>query len=360
MFCSNCGNQIADNANFCFVCGAKVGNSSSTNAEDHSKEAQQEIVKEFDIGYAPFTIGLTADLVKHNSVRSVLEKREQVDEKAVEHIVAQFTKSDDYDIDTMFFNLTTDGTIFERVVRQYGEPPQTAVDILQKHKIYHIDKETLFDIVFSDESIKARIMPIKKAEMMIEEFKTALENKDPSFRFRGGGFGIKGAVMGTVKAEALNLGMDAVSGLAKVLTGNTDSDKLTRAKATIIKELRLVSAYYSFAHAISEGIIDKTIKILHKEVQFPLATYDSSRFLGTYRNIVRANINKKISLRDTVDKMCRLIETYPYHLYPYRYIYRLAPVTKSGLIELADYLGMELESVLEYDHDHPDKIPGLS
>ena len=245
MFCHQCGFKLPDNSKFCMQCGAKldVGYVSDTSSQNQMENED--------------TIQYSKELIDENKVKLLMEADDndfyhsmlnvkdnyyyvpsplgtfKISHKMVEvvEIVVSINKImastikdfceyyESYGI-AMLYREKSGGKyeIVEGLVTKVGE---LAVKFLQKNRLYSYDIENVMNTgdpysplsplnILNDNFERIRIK-LDKIGRSIDALKQQNEVEHSNhMRLSGGGFGLKGALVGIAKAEAVNFVIDMV------------------------------------------------------------------------------------------------------------------------------------------------------
>lgn len=235
MFCYHCGAKLPDEAKFCFACGMKliIGNESANPPEPlHETAASPQnrpvrnAGKKYEIG--EYTLTFSGDDARYIKCNQLLEQYFWDNLAAYDVFVKEEIKTFDDFVEKLIPKLN----IYIQMTVGIG------VETLLDNHVDDIDEKNLMDMLMERRPLERGLEDLFKACAQVEEYARQLNIEAGSgMRFTGGGFGITGAISGALKAEALNMGMDAVSGIAKWATGNTDNDKMRRFKEQRFNEL---------------------------------------------------------------------------------------------------------------------------
>ncbi len=335
MFCSQCGNKVEDNARFCSKCGYKINTDVS---EKKTLETKGEVVKEFCI-YNKTYVKISDLLEKYICIRRVLEEREKSYEIAMSENLKKDFISNKYGYDEIFDRFYTYHIPY--LIRLDSEPISIALKILKEHNIYGVDAKLIVDSIMREKSVVNAMVPFVEAKNSIAEFEDKLNNS-PSKRWAGGGFGVTNAIIASVKAEAMNVGMSAASGLAKFVTGMSDDDRVSRRKIKIINNnnMEICYQYMNLAHNIYEGVIDVIFRILKKEAGYVVPEFNNDKLMITCKNYYLEYLESDCDKEKAIKRMCELIESCPYNNNPFMCIYKMEPNTRNNLEKLRRYLGI--------------------
>lgn len=331
MFCSNCGKEILDKVNFCPWCGEK---NSIINCQSNSVSARNNVIVPkpyvFPIAYE-CSVAFDVRFHQYNQLRSEFFKQGSSAELLGEMMYAEECKT----FDNVF------NEVLPWSIEKIKDIIDYAISILIKFGIDYIDKQTLLDEISERADKMGVFNDLANAEKIIEELKSNLNYaSENSSYWRGGGFGITGAIKGAITAEVLNVGTNALVGAVKSLTGNTDDDKINKVKKRLFEEMDLIGCC---THAITVMSME-TFNIMHRllvsEGLMPPVEFDEKKAIGKFNNIKSMYEEEKLTKKQAVEAICECIERYPYNIEYYLYIYNLSLFSEKNLNKITSYLGM--------------------
>lgn len=198
MFCSECGTQVSDNANFCFNCGAKI-NASSENQKDvkskqtiGDKEAvylhyiKKEILKvyEKDKTLSPDVFYSKAQYynLDESHTKALFERAVQEIQQFVNFIEELYKESPELDLpDNLMdelINYANANNIEEDTCLDFLEHYNKVNELLEKRKILEYLIDTFCETGHFDENIPTYLTQLKSTsfETLFEQYKTAIIN----------------------------------------------------------------------------------------------------------------------------------------------------------------------------------------
>lgn len=198
MFCSECGTQVSDNANFCFNCGAKI-NASSENQKDvkskqtiGDKEAvylyyiKKEILKvyEKDKILSPDVFYSKAQYynLDESHTKALFERAVQEIQQFVNFIEELYKESPELDLpDNLMdelINYANANNIEEDTCLDFLEHYNKVNELLEKRKILEYLIDTFCETGHFDENIPTYLTQLKSTsfETLFEQYKTAIIN----------------------------------------------------------------------------------------------------------------------------------------------------------------------------------------
>lgn len=230
----NCGTKLPDHARFCFNCGAKVpeGPDDGTAADEgQAPVAGPQDESLTDIPGSHFTllgkyeVELPRATAIYNQLwapfnregtRIALLARYEIRKHLKEHVVENPVE---FSAQVLAYCMTVCDPLFEK-----------AVELLIDRGIDYVTKKDLWDRLDDSATSTDLVKAMLADKAAIEDYEKdlAVERQADKASWRGGGFGITGAITGTVKASMMNTAQDALSALGRSITGNSYSDRLER------------------------------------------------------------------------------------------------------------------------------------
>ena len=305
-----------------------------------------------------YEVNFTSDFVKYNEVRSVLERNEAFAQTVFREIC--WESPEFHSFDGVFSKM------MPAAMHHIEGAAETGVELLMKHSVDYIDKDALLERVFEKCSFESAFAEIFAAREVVLEAMGEIQAETPSSRWVGGGFGFTGAIKGAIKASAMNLAADALSGFGKMITGNTKDARIRKIKEAVYEEINPVYVCIRGFHTVYENMIKCILEILIEEGQIPNVTIgDTKKVEGKYKNIVRRYESGSCSKDEAITNLCQCIEMHPYHYWWPAYIYKIDKRSKNDILKLGEYLGLvtkykTLGNWIEIIDKDPDRIPGFN
>ena len=251
MFCYNCGAKIVDYARFCQSCGAK-----QPNAEEVERNLEETI--QIDDSFSEENTSMSSSLAEDidddetpvGKIFSIGSYELVISPAEYQYIVIRcpfltITLRDLEDFSAFRReNVNSFDDIFEKslpkIVGYLDEDITFFVDhlLVGTLKITDIDAAGLKDQILQRVSFEELFEDLISSAQEIQDYTEQLgyESNAPG-PWVGGGFGFSGAIKGAVMAGAMNIGTSALFGLGKIITGNTDEQKISRLKKKHFDEL---------------------------------------------------------------------------------------------------------------------------
>ena len=347
MFCYNCGTKLPDGAKFCMSCGTKLdfANDSPVNNKSGNTRADMDLVpakaavpakkdggKKYKIGDYTITFGENEfRYIKCNHLIFTHFWRNYF--KCQKIIRNEITCFDDI------------GTIFIPKLKAFMyDMVDVGVETLINNAIDYIDHNTLEKLLLAhspfEEGLKDLVVAVQDIQNYTQQLDIEYENRP---RFEGGGFGISGAIKGAVQAKMLNLGMDALTGIGKLITGNTDSDKIRRKKEEWFDKLHYQdhfeeNAFRYFCTAVAFIVPD----ILIQESVMGIPNFNPPRAAAKLKNLDMLVSQKRLTLEQIYNSLLEGLLMDPYNDGYYARILTSMPNAKDDLKILAEDCGISI------------------
>lgn len=192
------------------------------------------------------------------------------------------------------------------------------VDALMSHGIFDYDIERLKerageDADFEeDEAYQDLLHQYQSIQESEADLKQQREYERASrSRWQGGGFGIRGAVKGAVKAGAMNMVTDSFRGIGDSFTDAGDRKKFKKLRSSLLSEKNMNELGNALWRCIMNGIMNTLAEILEEETgkdPSGLLWEGESKAKATFNNISRIlNSEQKLVALKTV------LEANPYN-----------------------------------------------
>ncbi len=375
MFCHQCGKKLEDYMVFCPYCGEKTATNIFAEKEDElTEETKEDSFKDndFDDEYMRedksscskeiqdkvftilpgHTVSFNLRFQQYNNICCYFERQASLREMEANKLCEEANSCDEIYLE-----------VFPACLDMVNELTESAAGILRRFGIDYIDSESIAERLNERCNILDAFGKIKIGAIQIRAMNKAAEenSKNPQDYWVGGGFGIGGAIKGAVKAEIMNIGTRALIGLAKNITGNTDQDKIERAKQRMYESGELENGCTNGVYRLCSEIFFVVYDILVEHRLVSPMEFDEERAVGKYRNIVKMYEGWKCDGNQAIRELCRCIEIFPYHLWFMAYIFKIDNRSRHGLEALAKYLGIDigLSSWLKTIELNPKIIPGF-
>ena len=357
MFCMNCGAKLPDHAKFCVNCGAKVpdglGDAGAASAApeepvpDTSAPAaapQEEPLPDIPGSHftvlGKYTVELPLATAVYNQLFATFNRegtriavlaRHEIRKHLKEHTVGNPVE---FSVQLLSYCMSACDPLFEK-----------AVDLLIDHDIDYVTKKDLWDRL--DDSVGAtdlvKAMLADKAAIEDYQNDLAVEKEANKANWQGGGFGIKGAISGAVKASMMNTAQDALSSLGRSITGNSYSDQLERFIRDRSAKRNYPAMAYDFISSVCRyDLFTEVYRLLVAECNLPKAAFDTSKADSRRKNLLERFANGKIEEEDVLKGLCSCLEITGGTLPVYEALLELEPSAARDVFQIAEAEGEEL------------------
>lgn len=355
MFCMNCGTKLPDHAKFCFNCGAKVpdglgdGEAASVAPEEQVPdtippvtEPQEESVpgSHFTI-LGKYEVELPRGTAVYNQLwapfnregtRLALLARHEIRKHLKEHTVENPVE---FSAQVLAYCMSACGPLFEQ-----------AVNLLIDHDIDYVTKKDLWDRL--DDSVKSTdlVQAMLADQAAIEDYEKdmAVEKMADKASWRGGGFGIMGAITGTIKASMMNTAQDALSSLGRSITGNSYSDRLENFIRDRSAKRNYPAMACDFISTVCRfDLFTEVHRLLVAECDLPEASFETDKADSRRKNLLERFANGKIEEEDVFKGLCSCLEITGNTLPVYKTLLELEPSAARDVFQMAEAEGEELD-----------------
>ena len=355
MFCYNCGAKIVDYARFCQRCGAKQPNVEEV---ERNLEETIQIDDSFSEENTSMSSSLTEDLDDDETpvgkIFSIGSYELVLSPAEYQYIVIRcpfltITLRDLEDFSAFRReNVNSFDDIFEKSLPKIVGYLDEAITFFVDHllvgtlKITDIDAAGLKDQILQRVSFEELFEDLISSAQEIQAYTEQLgyESNAPG-PWVGGGFGFSGAIKGAVMAVAMNIGTSALFGLGKIITGNTDEQKIARLKKKHFDELgddyELVRLHYLLDTCFFVTY-DILMQYYAKESFYP----DTKKASAICNNTIRALQQKSFSRDQAVQALLNGLHYDPTNTEIIKGLLYLLPEAELDLETYTTFCGMSL------------------
>lgn len=321
MFCMNCGTQLPEDAKFCFKCGANVQKISSEKDKVTGATLSDKVlpkptitlhIGKWELKY-PESIKTYVDSYTFfaDLANSETDKFEQYYKNAGISCI-----EDVLDKGVSIFITQIQGVL------------QIAFNRLLKFGVDTLTPSMYLDVIVGYYNPEVVFQPFQKSADAIFDFASRLANmRDAEKMMRGkwvgGGFGIKSAIKGAVKAGVLNIGTSALRGIGDTVTNVSDKAKLDQIRAAAFPNdtcKRLADGIFSFVIAIHDA--EMTVLIQNGLVE--KITFDAGKEKIQLSN--RVNSINGQNMEPLYQAAIAALQADPFDLEIYKTVYNVARV----------------------------------
>lgn len=326
MFCHNCGTKLPEGAKFCINCGAKVlasmaeTNTNLSVSQDNEMSMEEVRDKYFAIR-APF---------EQNAILQVFRAGNQYRESV-------------HGIDDFLGNFIPD------MKKYWVDAVQLGVKTLLDHGIDYIDEKKIAAHIESCIESEPGVQDINQQCAALQQFgqQLAEETGDKTY-WRGGGFGVSGAISGAVKAELMNVGTNALISFGRFITGNSASAKMRRFKEKLFNEHDNFQNTISIIKNMNHSVFLYAYDILVREGQMPQMEFEEEKAQGKFNNLLQQlqNGTREYTLDEKKAIITKCMELDPYNMQFYVALYSADVAEFDDLWERTSKTGLLVEFLL--------------
>ncbi len=328
MICENCKSELSEGQNFCPFCGHKVYSNTS-----ESLPVPLQIEKSFTIQGR--TIKFDKNLCNYNQLYCDFMKK-------ADALVADFRK--DYKSMTHTFDTIVEQDL-RNAISKYSDAVEYGIAILMNYGVDYIDFDGLLNTIAEtygnpEDSVDYISNGI---DSILQHESEVLRDKEISRSNRsyweGGGFGIKGAIVGSFKAGLLNAGTGIVRGIGDTISDSITDSKFKKAREAFTNSEEVFNCLCNFVNDYSKYVFYTVVKILFDTGKIPAVEFEE--------NILTARVKNYLSLykkdgsernyEKVIDVLCECINLNPYISDFYCDLYPLLKEDKPILNEMAAY-----------------------
>lgn len=359
MFCSYCGEQIPNTSKICPYCGGTLNSigsyitQSSINIYRQFIPQMKEALPEFRIGGT--CVSFSEDFVMKYNAKTLVEELEDYNNELRKTIIKK---------ETDFDNLVENVRI--AILAMAHSVSQIAYNILyevndRKEFLSRADYEADFLTKINvEESLGFINRKVDIVENLIEKLAAHRQEQKEMKKqseWVGGGFGIKGALLGSIQASILNLGGDIIHGITNsaslALLGANDRKQIEKVKIELFNEGTIQEIFRKYVSKINSEVEREVFGALDKKYGG-----SSVNIIEKYRALEEAVDISRLTEEQrkfALDAYLLLIKDDPYFSRIYLGIYNLDHGTRNDLVSMARYFGIAREVIngmLKTDYDN--------
>lgn len=346
MFCSQCGKELPDGAKFCPGCGMKTTESVASKIIQLPEGSGQEfwITPDYSVKFSfPVCqcIKIRAPFEK-NGLDLQVDFTHWIEERWVQNNIISYTFDELYGImfEEYLRRLEPQFHLAHRILLEYG------IDNLSFNEVKKRAKKVI-DERIGGIYLKRYFVPKERVEEMIRSMQEArVIERNSRGHWEGGGFGVKGAIKGSVKAGMMNMATDMVRGIGDSFTDSGDAKKIEEYKIQMIRECK-TPPYVQLSRAMWHSVTDVGSYVYQELVS---ANCIPDAGLITFPDAKAKADNTMLQYQDgtyskdmAIQKLCGIIAAQPFEDYvtAFKYLYEIDSELKENLLKLGEYLGIE-------------------
>lgn len=227
-----------------------------------------------------------------------------------------------------------------------------AVTILIDNGILDIDKETFIKKFYSPyytwdddfEYVNEQYMKIIYDQKEMDAYRTS--RRQNRGKWRGGGFGLEGAIKGAAQAGALNvasgLAHGAVNVVGKSFSLIAESAQKSKVYNSTQNKNRLKQGIFNNCFSVHLALVSALI--IKAGIPIDYVQDGSEEKVKIYLNNLKNPSFPQDKIKDTVRE---IFELFPYNPDVYEYLLKNYPNESQNILELAEYFGVDIESYVE-------------
>lgn len=377
--CIECGNRVSDKAKMCPKCGCPIGSRSqeATAQSEHVLEMLKKLNNPEVQKLLKKGVELEKRIEKNKkiiaqvdeeiaSLKKQLEKEIQIAGNTIRYSI------DEYDYLMVHRRFEEFAWGYKKIFINYTQDAKRSYDLLYSDDLWQSFTTTLEKVIkegkeylleegidfISQEGLKKRFLQefdmdeylrdyIDGKEQVIQfvedlKYKRGVQRSTRS-KWTGGGFGIKGALIGAAKASMLNLGTGAIRGIGDSLTNASDRSKVESLKSDILRQGK---AYKSICETLYQGMCAIGDTVYSIFVQEGIANccntwWTNEHLEGKMDNTMQLYIEGRYNKEEAIKNLCECIQNYPMNIDPFLYIYQIEPSTRGQLLNVCELIGVD-------------------
>lgn len=363
MFCTKCGTEVIKESKFCYKCGFDV--SSLKNIIEHDEvidnrnlieERHNQVAEVNTINFSVFNrkISFSTPLREHIEIQAIFLRNieSQLDQYSI------YYNNNIKSLDKLLNKGISDANSIIIETIKNGIYILTQLDILDyDYKRLVEEYHYRFDLTVYLSDLVSKLEQVEQFSLNLQQ-QRQYERSSRS-RWRGGGFGLSGAIKGAMMAGALNAGTGLLRGIGDGITNSSDRSKIENMKSKIFNDPSTKQSVLNGVRNCTQNVIDVVMKILNNKGILGSFNIDFNGIDSKFRNIVYMIENKTLSIENGLDEIVKLIEENPFNVEYLLTLYILKRDEKREVFELAKYLGYDnkyLKWITNYDMETWNKI----
>lgn len=322
-------------------CGAKIDISDENNESHIAEESNSRRGQDTEQDQVPsiqFTIAGTK-LVFPNSIQEYTRRRKDLANQIEPFIRNQKVQCEKEIEDLNFDNIDKCVDVFADFGRSVSDKLIATIhQKLMQEKIYTVSIENISTLYYNAahrfsaeyDSFFEQYLKIINDSEQLKQYRE-LKRSGRSY-WQGGGFGIRGALVGAAKAGALNVGTGIIRGIGDALTDAGDQNKTYKEKKSLLQskkwawifEISLLEDMYQMYTVYAD--------ILANEGKLSLPNLDESLSTTYFKNGKNCT-----SQAEQIDLFTRALQCYPYGGGIYVALGKIIGYTNAELLGMYDY-----------------------
>ena len=339
MFCWNCGTKIPDKSKFCMNCGAAirfaedVSDSANTSFAESKEAAMPEQDPPIQFVIQGTTLEFPSSIREYTKMRKdFVNQAEPFIHREKEKTVKLISALDSNNIDKCVDIFSTFGlNVSHKLI-------DTVHQNLMHKKIYTLSRDQVAELYYNTAQHFAKEYDSFYEEYLEiigdeEKLKQARELKRAGRSYwQGGGFGIRGALVGAAKAGVLNAGTGLVRGIGDALTDAGDRNKVYKKKSALLGSKNWGRI---FERALLEDMYqayDVYASILSDNQKLSLPQLDALLAKTFFQNGLQST-----QYAEEIDLCLKALQSYPFNCAFYYRLGKLVGYTNNEFLRICDY-----------------------
>lgn len=333
MLCKKCGAGIPDDSLFCFKCGTNIKGQSEDDLNSDNKENTSDNNEDKSVCFsiAGHSVSFNSDVIEVGKLRSLFSERAW---RKKEQFIT-FYEEDVKSFEEIY------SKALPRIVDDILDSVKFGVSVLIKYGVEDVDYNILLNDA-SDDIDPAYILDtyIEAADWISEKADELCRNRQlqrlSRGQWRGGGFGLGGAIKGALTAGALNMTAGAFHSVGDSLTNARDKARIKELERTVYEDPDNIPR---LSNAINQCCFSVFYAVWGFIEDVPYVDFDTERCDAKLTNYLNQYQHGEIPKGKLVEQLCQCINTYPFDTTYYTEIYKLCNEAKE-LQEMATYFGV--------------------
>ncbi len=355
MFCYNCGAKIVDYAKFCPSCGTKqLGEEEMVQSSEEATQVDEPLTENRISMDSSLTENLDDDEVPVGKSFPIGEYELVVSPAEYQYIIIRrpFLQITLKDLEEFAVfrrnNVNSFDDILEKSLPKVVEYLDQAIVFFVDHllvatlNITDVDADDLKNQILQrvpfEELFEDLISSAQKIQVYAEQLGYEANAPGP---WVGGGCGFSGAIKGAIMAGAMNAGTSALFSLGKIMTGNTDKQKITRVKEKYFEALGPDYEFVRLQYLLDTCFL-VTYDILMQHYMRDSFYPDTKRASAICNNTVRALRQNTFSIDQAVCALLDALQCDPTNIDIIKELLYLLPDAQVDLEMYAESCGITL------------------
>lgn len=357
-YCVECGTKLMEKAKFCYQCGTKVFDDNEIqiiSESENGNEGYKDIAEKTEVDTAvikieaePFYINLFGNELELSQEYSNLKF---VRDYFYDYAIKNVDKLKDY----IEGNVRCCDDIYERAIpfsiNCINDAYEKAVEIANELGISYLDYECMVLSIDEKYNYEAYFAYYYEMAQVVEDCAKKLASYRETQRiktsqWRGGGFGIRGAINGHLKATALNLGTSIIREMSNAITDSRDRERIQKVKEVIYRDVNMRENLYLIVYNCSFLPFYIVIQELERRgrIKLPLINEKTIEHIREVFEDYLTDNQKQLYAREALELA---IKEQPLNALFYVYLELLDPDMVEDITKAVSLLGIDYEYKIE-------------